>query len=455
MRLLLWLFTSTLAQLCAGATTIAPRLEINNLFEDAKSKNLFLLSMKALQDMPADEYSSYFQIAGIHGEPAQLYRGSENPNMTLEEVLQARENGDSNYNYGYCVHRFSLFPTWHRAYMLLFESVLKNQSQIIANQFTNAQTRSAYVSRADEFRIPYWDWTAIDVQENGLPSFLTDSTVEVFMPPRNTRKTIANPLAQFISPISVGDGPNDCDTCNPYDRPFDPTESSLWIPAGYGTVRHPNDQYETDVKGLNDEVTIESRIELQEKVLGLLAAEKSWEQFASTGVVRGGGISLESVHDFVHQLLGGGGGQMSDPRMAAFDPIFFLHHSFIDYIFALYQEVHPNVWITETVATVGTLTIPPGSNVGGQTPLAPFRSGDGSPSNPYYISNDLRNITDLGYTFEVLESSVGRLWMTRGMQSSLSLEMMSQSDTMFPLTMPHTRISIALFSSKSMLGTLQ
>lgn len=37
--------------------------------------------------------------------------------------------------------------------------------------------------------------------------------------------------------------------------------------------------------------------------------------------------SLEDTHNSVHGLTGGTGGHMGDPTVAAFDPIFWLHHA--------------------------------------------------------------------------------------------------------------------------------
>lgn len=38
--------------------------------------------------------------------------------------------------------------------------------------------------------------------------------------------------------------------------------------------------------------------------------------------------SLEDVHNAIHNLTGGGG-QMTNPSISAFDPIFWLHHTFV------------------------------------------------------------------------------------------------------------------------------
>ncbi len=39
----------------------------------------------------------------------------------------------------------------------------------------------------------------------------------------------------------------------------------------------------------------------------------------------------------VHNTVGGNGGHMTYPEVAAFDPIFFLHHANVDRLLALWQ----------------------------------------------------------------------------------------------------------------------
>jgi hypothetical protein len=65
--------------------------------------------------------------------------------------------------------------------------------------------------------------------------------------------------------------------------------------------------------------------------------------------------------------------------------------------------MYPDEWVTPNVLPTGTLTIKPGTVVDENTPLTPFFSGDGAASNPFYTANDLRNITELGYTYKSLE----------------------------------------------------
>jgi tyrosinase len=60
---------------------------------------------------------------------------------------------------------------------------------------------------------------------------------------------------------------------------------------------------------------------------------------------------LESIHDNIHVLVGGNNGNMSVVPVAAFDPIFFLHHCQVDRLLALWASVHPDVWVPPSEAT--------------------------------------------------------------------------------------------------------
>ena len=53
---------------------------------------------------------SHYRISGIHGLPFEPWNGvGENPHVPEGEWK------------GYCVHGSTVFPTWHRLYMALFE----------------------------------------------------------------------------------------------------------------------------------------------------------------------------------------------------------------------------------------------------------------------------------------------------------------------------------------------
>lgn len=134
-------------------------------------------------------------------------------------------------------------------------------------------------------------------------------------------------------------------------------------------------------------------------------------------------VSLESPHNAIHLSLGGfyqkgphgynadpiigANGDMGDNETAAFDPIFYFHHCFIDYVFATYQKIKG---LTErgsltlinkypgTILEEGQPNYPPGTVIDMTTALIPFEK----PSGGYYDSNDVTDYeNDLDYTYDL------------------------------------------------------
>lgn len=110
-------------------------------------------------------------------------------------------------------------------------------------------------------------------------------------------------------------------------------------------------------------------------------------------------VSLESPHNAIHLAVGGfyqrgvynaspirgANGDMGANETAGFDPIFFFHHCYVDYIFSVWQKL----W---NVTKRGDLTIipkypgtflqygqppnfPPGTHINLGTPPLPFQKG--------------------------------------------------------------------------------
>lgn len=69
--------------------------------------NLFILALVDFERSPVANLLSYYQIAGIHGEPYVPY-----DNVTSDT---------NSFFGGYCTHSSILFVTWHRPYVALFE----------------------------------------------------------------------------------------------------------------------------------------------------------------------------------------------------------------------------------------------------------------------------------------------------------------------------------------------
>lgn len=86
---------------------------------------------------------------------------------------------------------------------------------------------------------------------------------------------------------------------------------------------------------------------------------------------------------------------MGENETAAFDPIFFFHHCWIDYMFWNWQVRH-NATNTITFLGRGYKGV---DNYTPNSPLEPFKRQDGRTP---LTSQDVANIANLGYTYDML-----------------------------------------------------
>ncbi|KAK1507897.1 uncharacterized protein CCOS01_16203 [Colletotrichum costaricense] len=113
--------------------------------------------------------------------------------------------------------------------------------------------------------------------------------------------------------------------------------------------------------------------------------------------------SLEDPHNAVHLAIGGFyqdgeenakpvedfHGDMGENETASFDPIFFLHHAFIDYVFWTWQVKH-------RLTKPGSLLVKPNITAGTLSAGSP----SGCISDPvFYTSDDITDINQLGYMY--------------------------------------------------------
>lgn len=91
-------------------TPVPIRHEIDSWSKDPtneKQVKLFVMALDRFQKIDPKERDSYFQIAGIHGQP----------NVPWDEPIDKKDAEGK----GYCTHNNILFPIWHRAYLALYE----------------------------------------------------------------------------------------------------------------------------------------------------------------------------------------------------------------------------------------------------------------------------------------------------------------------------------------------
>ncbi|KAF2420770.1 Di-copper centre-containing protein [Tothia fuscella] len=350
------------------------RLEIRDLQQNADQWNIYLLGMQRLQSMDQNDMLSWFQIAGIHGAPFADWDGVK---------------GNGKQDVGWCIHGASLFLSWHRPYLALYESLVVAHARDAAAEFPEGDERNRYVEAAKTLRIPYWDWAKpVPKGQHTAPDSLTTAQISVNTP--SGQQTIASPL---------------------YTYRFHPVEDALRSAVGgigdfLETHRHPNQWWVANTTN-NDGGWVDSMDQFQsqaaQRVFNIFANYNNYMNVSNSGWQPNGGVSskydsFESVHDVVHNTIGGDGGNMVVIQLAAFDPIFWLHHTNIDRLGAMWEALYPNSYLVPSPQH-GNIWLSEGQVADADTPLQPFYA---DPTGTFHTSNSARYPKTFGYTYPEL-----------------------------------------------------
>jgi len=158
------------------------------------------------------------------------------------------------------------------------------------------------------------------------------------------------------------------------------------------TVRNPaveNNVYVSQPVVTNADMVL-GGADLTNSIYQVFSLSTDYNSFSNTA---DGVNSLESPHGTVHVTVGGENGHMSMVPLAAFDPIFWLHHANVDRLFALWQAIYPDEYLP-TISSDGGPTE--------NTELYPFRKTE----NEYWTSKSARDTKAFGYTYpELVKSS--------------------------------------------------
>ena len=359
--------------------------------ENALQVSLFIQALTAFQKIPVTDQLSYFRVAGIHGFPVVPWDGVTNPAGF------------------YCAHQLPTFPTWHRPYVALYEQRLYEIMLGIIDQIP-ADQKAPWQLAASQWRLPYWDWAALQpyINNYGLPELLTLQQVNIVLPNSNLKKVpVDNPLWKFTNPSgapmgdpSMGDLAIQADGNNPWDQ--------CVATSRYGIVNGGDKSWVWGVENFTDSNNAlqnpawyaQNSGTIGELVYRLFTPNyfKSWEFFASTKYYSEHPdtdyLSLEYIHNNIHVFTGGGDmntglGHMCDPPVAAFDPIFWLHHCNVDRQAAIFQTLNSNLWFDQ----------PESDDPNPTDPLQPFHYDT---QNSTYTSDMVRDWTKFNYTYDNL-----------------------------------------------------
>lgn len=375
------------------------RKNINHLTDEETDdlvEAFHLLQAKGPGTAEAPEENSFYVIAGYHGQP---FRGAG--------------YGNKDWWGGFCHHGNVLFPTWHRAYLFRLEEALRK------------------VSNKKKLALPYWN----EFDKQGLPTIFTEKKYTFKKTPN---ETIDNPLYSyelchgFFDNLARTVSSKDKSTSKKVD--YSKPKKYATVRCPYSGLMGPDDKAQTQEhnKGIEAQGAGYATTQLNDNVKAWLAgrpeqnvpgmAEQylkaaleapNYTVFSNTtsaakwnddsfdrepGKSANLKVPLEHPHNGMHLAVGGydlpdagstnpkypgANGDMGENDTAAFDPIFFFHHCFVDLVFWIWQHFHeaeksftiiPNYPGTSPIdsqgGTPGTVIDKP---LDMDTPLTPFR----------------------------------------------------------------------------------
>lgn len=240
----------------------------------------------------------------------------------------------------------------------------------IVQEFTNPQLKAKYQKAIESFRLPYWDYykpryskettfngvagvdrrTTSFPYDFGLPRILIESDVMVVRPTSNEPKPMRNPLNYFNFPtLKPTIKPEDWKATTSKDgkRKFD-TRRTQRFPDEILKLGM-NEREEKTNAILNNQR--ESNVTL---ILDMIAGDPrndpydSFTSFATNAASDGASGNLESLHGSYHVMVGGFGGHMSFVPLAAFDPVFWMHHWYV----IVFLRTKTNTGIVKSTGTL-------------------------------------------------------------------------------------------------------
>lgn len=210
----------------------------------------------------------------------------------------------------------------------------------IAERFPE-QSKAKYRAAVKDFRLPYFDYyrprsrkttrmpgitlpggnrTSFDY-DFSIPQIFTVESVMVRRTSDDTLHPIENPLNRFIFPKSGGFSAQDWTLVQGFSQ--------------QKTVRYPRNV--NDTKG--DPVAMNMILNREREanntiILDMIQDYDSFASFSSDSLTPGNSGSLEDIHGNYHGLIGGIRGRMGHMSLvpiAAFDPVFWMHHWLVFY----------------------------------------------------------------------------------------------------------------------------
>jgi hypothetical protein len=268
------------------------RLEIRELYENDSANYEFSRFVLALHNLVNSD--DWFRIAGIHG--SIFLKDDAEILCPIDPIViaQLMKNDEPTY----CCHNDDRFLIWHRVYLYEFELLLRKYD--------------VYTNKQNPIMLPYLNWLVID--KNLF--FVNEKNITVYLENKEII-TIHNPLYS--------------------GRIFDEDDDNGYTNyTNRYTVRHGKllTDYECNrTKTERKDIIKALNFPNYELVSSNFMTDKKRDY---TNFLIGKN-SMEVVHNHIHVKIGGLFGTMTNVLAAPFDPIFWLHHCFIEKLFYTWQ----------------------------------------------------------------------------------------------------------------------
>jgi tyrosinase len=264
----------------------------------------------AMQARALDDPASWWFFAAIHGEyvtaksladPFAFPWKNISPVPVVPTTPQPNAAVLGQY-WDQCQHQSWYFPPWHRGYLIALEAQIRADVIRLGGPSTWALPYWNYFGPGDEFKMPAA--FAMPYLPDGSP----------------------NPLL-----VTARYGPD--------------SDGNIYVPTPAGIALHPNDPNFSNGKVTQDCMNNDmyTGSDNNTKVPGFGGPATSFSHAGGTS-----GNLEDNPHNLVHVYVGGISadgtipGLMSDPGLAALDPIFYLHHTNIDRMWAEWNSNSAN-----------------------------------------------------------------------------------------------------------------
>lgn len=309
----------------------------------------------AMQARALNDPSSWWFFAAIHGEyvtaqslqDPRAFPWTNIPSPPAVPTAPQPTSAIANQYWDQCQHQSWYFPPWHRGYLLALEAQIRADVIALGGPATWA--------------LPYWDYFGPGTQFEIPPAFTLQN-----MPGGNP-----NPLYVLARYGPDGDG-------------------NIYVPTPAGIQQHPNDPNFAPVPVTQDSLSDQVYTGADTGISPGFGGPAT--DFSHQGGTGGG---LESnPHNFVHVYVGGISvdGLMSDPGLAALDPIFYLHHANIDRMWAVWNQSQANTNPTDANWLSGPAAI------GEREFVMPMPGG----KSWNYTPQEMTALSKLDYTYDNL-----------------------------------------------------